>query len=155
MGRAWDPSHFAQAAPWLPWRAPAGSVLTPKAPPGTAEALEKAEGGLQKRLEVQLDMGQKVPARDRPGAPAWACGLSSGILCGPSQQFPEKAGGLGEESAPSRPPSLQLGSLCACFLQRCRSQACVVSAPQEHKSGDTCQPQAVRPGGTLRQRWSS
>lgn len=50
VGRAWDPSHFAQAAPWLPWRAPAGSVLTPKAPPGTAEALEKAEGGLQKRL---------------------------------------------------------------------------------------------------------
>lgn len=68
-GWAWDPSHFALAS--VGGRAPEGSVLTPKAPPGTADTLAKAEGRLQKRLGqepaplmVQLDVVQQVPAQD-------------------------------------------------------------------------------------------
>lgn len=138
MGWAWDPSHFARAAPgFRGGGAPEGSVLTPKAPPGTAAALAKAEGRLQKRLGQEpapadgaAGHGPAGSCPRQPGAPAWACGLGSGILCGPSQRFPEKAGGLGEERAPSRPPTLQLGSLCACFLQRCRPRGRVASSPE-------------------------
>lgn len=138
-------------------RAPEGSVLTPKAPPGTADTLAKAEGRLQKRLGqepaplmVQLDVVQQVPAQDSlallPGravsARASFVVLRNGFL--KRQAVWERRGHpatLPPSSwAPSAPASCRDARLGPCgFL------------PGEHKSGDTCQPQAVRPGGPLRQ----
>lgn len=137
-GWAWAPSHFARAAPWLPWRGgsrgvcanPQGSTWHCRHPSKSRGTITEEAGPGTSSADGAAGRGPAGSCPRQPGAPAWACGLGSGILCGPSQRFPEKAGGLGEERAPSCPPTLQLGSLCACFLQRCRSRGRVASSPE-------------------------